>query len=114
TNRVNTVSAPVNVVGPNPTNSTNSFNTASPSVNAVSPNFGITGKSLFLNPFTYPDDPDMSELEDIVYSDDEEDVGAEVDLPNLEINIPFSPIPTTRVHKDHPINQIIGDLNSGP
>nr|GEW10965.1 ribonuclease H-like domain-containing protein [Tanacetum cinerariifolium] len=33
TNRVNAVSAPVNVDGPNPINSTNSFNTASPSVN---------------------------------------------------------------------------------
>nr|GEV13949.1 putative ribonuclease H-like domain-containing protein [Tanacetum cinerariifolium] len=25
-----------------------------------------------------------------------------------------SPIPTTRVYKDHPVNQIIGDLNSAP
>nr|GEU53363.1 hypothetical protein [Tanacetum cinerariifolium] len=30
----------------------------------------------------------MPELEDIVYSDDEKDVGAEVDLSNLETNIP--------------------------
>nr|GEU39262.1 hypothetical protein [Tanacetum cinerariifolium] len=44
----------------------------------------------------------------------EEDVGAEADLSNLETNIPVSPIPTTRVHKDHTINQIIGDLNSAP
>nr|GEY81866.1 hypothetical protein [Tanacetum cinerariifolium] len=56
----------------------------------------------------------MPELEDIVYSDDEEDVGAEVDLSNLETNIHVSPIPTTTVHKDHPVNQIIGDLNSAP
>nr|GFA99135.1 putative ribonuclease H-like domain-containing protein [Tanacetum cinerariifolium] len=107
TNRVNAVSAHVNAAGPNSTNNTNSFNTASPSVNVVSLNFGIAGKSSFVDPFKYPDDPDMPELEDIIYSDNEEDVSAEADLSNLETNIPVSFIPTTRVHKDHPINQII-------
>nr|GEX71904.1 reverse transcriptase domain-containing protein [Tanacetum cinerariifolium] len=74
TNRVNAVSAPVNVAKLTATNSTNSFNTTSPSVNAISTNFGIVGKSSFVDPSKYPDDPDMPELEDIVYSDDEEDV----------------------------------------
>nr|GEU39838.1 putative ribonuclease H-like domain-containing protein [Tanacetum cinerariifolium] len=73
-NRVNAVSAPVNAAGPNSANSTNSFNTASPSVNNVSPKFGIARKSLFMDPSKYPDDPYMPEVEDIVYSDDEEDV----------------------------------------
>nr|GEZ99264.1 putative ribonuclease H-like domain-containing protein [Tanacetum cinerariifolium] len=59
-----------------------------------------------------PDDPDMPELEDITYSDDEDDVGAEVDFNNLETSIIVSPIPTTRVHKDHPVTQILGDLSS--
>nr|GFA84674.1 ribonuclease H-like domain-containing protein [Tanacetum cinerariifolium] len=106
-NRVNVVSAPVNAVRPNPTNNTNSFNTASPSINAVSLKFRIAGKSSFVNPSKYSDDPDIPELEDIVYSYDEEDVSVEADLSNLETNIPVSPIPTTRVHKDHPVNQII-------
>nr|GEW76221.1 ribonuclease H-like domain-containing protein [Tanacetum cinerariifolium] len=114
TNKLNAFREPVNVVGPNPTNSINSFNTASPSVNDVSPNFGITGLSSFVDPSKYPDDPDMSELEDIVYSDDEEDVGAEAGLSNMKTNIHVSPILTTRVYKDHPVNQIIGDLNSAP
>nr|GFB59359.1 putative ribonuclease H-like domain-containing protein [Tanacetum cinerariifolium] len=48
----------------------------------------------------------------ITYSDDEEDVGAEADFTNLETTITVSPIPTTRVHKDHPVSQIIGDLSS--
>nr|GEX06185.1 hypothetical protein [Tanacetum cinerariifolium] len=61
-----------------------------------------------------PDDPDMPALEDITYSDDEEDVGAEADFSNLETNITVSPIPITRVHKDHPITQIISDLSSAP
>nr|GEZ02487.1 ribonuclease H-like domain-containing protein [Tanacetum cinerariifolium] len=113
-NRVNAVSAPVNAARPNSTNSSNSFNTASPYVNDVSPNFRIAKKSSFMDTFTYPNDPDKPELEDIVYSDDEQDVGVEADLSNLETNIPVSPIPTTRVHKDHPVNQIIGDLTSAP
>nr|GEY05033.1 hypothetical protein [Tanacetum cinerariifolium] len=114
TNRVNAVSAPVTAAKPNSTNSINSFNTASPSDTVVSLNFEIAIKSLFVDPSKYPDDPDMPELEDIVYSDGEEDVGAEADISNLKKNILVSYILTTRVHKDHPINQIIGDLNSAP
>nr|GEY12464.1 hypothetical protein [Tanacetum cinerariifolium] len=69
------------------------------------------GKSSYMDPSQYPDDPNMLALEDITYSDDEEDVGAEADFTNLETNITVSPIPTTRVHKDHPVTQIIGDLS---
>nr|GEY25818.1 hypothetical protein [Tanacetum cinerariifolium] len=54
----------------------------------------------------------VDELEDITYSDDEDDVGAEADFNNLETSITVSPIPTTRVHKDHPVLQIIGDLSA--
>nr|GEW96858.1 ribonuclease H-like domain-containing protein [Tanacetum cinerariifolium] len=70
TNRVNAASAPVTAVGPNPTNSTNNFIAASPSDNVVSPNFEIDGKSSFVDPSQYLDDPDMPALEDIVYMDD--------------------------------------------
>nr|GEU31171.1 ribonuclease H-like domain-containing protein [Tanacetum cinerariifolium] len=51
-------------------------------------------------------------LEDITYSDDEDDVGAEADFNNLETSITVSHIPTIRVHKDHPVTQIVGDLSS--
>nr|GEU37444.1 putative ribonuclease H-like domain-containing protein [Tanacetum cinerariifolium] len=51
-------------------------------------------------------------LEDIIYSDDEDNVGAEADFTNLETTITVSHIPTTRVHKDHLMTQIIGDLSS--
>nr|GFA20133.1 ribonuclease H-like domain-containing protein [Tanacetum cinerariifolium] len=108
------VIAPVNAVEPNLPNNINNFNTASPSVNVVCPNIRIARKSSFMDPSKYLDDPDMPELEDIVYLDDEEDVSAQTDLSNLESNRPVSPIPTTRVHKDHPVNQIIGDLNLAP
>nr|GEV35467.1 ribonuclease H-like domain-containing protein [Tanacetum cinerariifolium] len=41
-----------------------------------------------------------------------DDVGAEADFNNLETSITVSHIPTTRVHKDHPVIQIIGNLSS--
>nr|GEV08973.1 hypothetical protein [Tanacetum cinerariifolium] len=81
TNGVNAASIPVTAIGPNSTNCTNSFNAAGPFDNNVSLNFEI---------------------------DDEEDVGVEADFSNLETSITVSPIPTTRVHKDHPVTQIIG------
>ncbi|GKE15742.1 putative ribonuclease H-like domain-containing protein [Tanacetum coccineum] len=61
-----------------------------------------------------PDNSNMHALEDIVYSDDDEDVGAEADMNNLDAFMPVSPITTTRTHKDHPVEQIIEDLNSAP
>ncbi|GJY75461.1 putative ribonuclease H-like domain-containing protein [Tanacetum coccineum] len=60
------------------------------------------------------DDPNMPKLEHIVYSDDDEDVGVETDMNNLDAFIPVSPIPTTIIHKDHLVEQIIRDLNSTP
>ncbi|GKD34445.1 hypothetical protein Tco_1249954 [Tanacetum coccineum] len=86
-------------------NSTNTVNSASTNeVNAVGAKTSIE----------LPDDLNMPELEDIVYSGDDEDVGAEADMNNLDAFMPVSPILTTRVHKDHPVEQIIGDLNSAP
>nr|GEY36237.1 hypothetical protein [Tanacetum cinerariifolium] len=58
TNRVNAARTSVTAVGPNLTNSTNSFNADDPSDTAVY----------------------MPALEEIVYSDDEEDVGVEADF----------------------------------
>ncbi|GJR18816.1 retrovirus-related pol polyprotein from transposon TNT 1-94 [Tanacetum coccineum] len=57
------------------------------------------------------DDPNMPELEDYnIYED--EDVSAEADMNNLDITIQVSLIVTTRIHKDHPLDQVIGDLQS--
>nr|GEU63056.1 uncharacterized mitochondrial protein AtMg00810-like [Tanacetum cinerariifolium] len=80
------------------TNITNNFSAAGPSNAAVS----LThGKSSYVDSSQLHDDPNMLELEDITYSDDEYDVGAEADFNNLEISIIVSPILTSRVHKDH-------------
>nr|GEZ14981.1 putative ribonuclease H-like domain-containing protein [Tanacetum cinerariifolium] len=92
-------------------NNTNTFSVAGLSNVAASPTHG---KSSCIDTSQYPDDLDMPELEDITYSDDDDDddVGAEDDFNNLETSIIVSPIPTTRVHKDHLVTQIIGDLSS--
>ncbi|GJR84413.1 putative ribonuclease H-like domain-containing protein [Tanacetum coccineum] len=88
------------------TNSTNRLNTVSPSVSAA-------GQSFDNNDL--PTDPLMPDLEDSTGifrgAYDDEDVGAEADLNNLETTMNVSPIPTTRIHKDHPKDQIIGDIN---
>nr|GEW46951.1 hypothetical protein [Tanacetum cinerariifolium] len=114
TNRVNAASTPVTIVRLNSTNNTNTFSVAGPSNTAVNTTFGLDGQSSYVDPSQYPNDPDMPTLEDITYSNDEENVGVEADFSNLETNINVSPIPTTRVHNDHPVTQIIGDLSLAP
>nr|GEW98669.1 putative ribonuclease H-like domain-containing protein [Tanacetum cinerariifolium] len=96
-------------VGQNFLNSSNNFSVAGPSNTGVSPAYR---KSSFIDASKLLDDLDMSELEDITYSNDEDVVGAETDFNNLESSILVIPIPTTRIHKDHHVSKIIGDLSS--
>ncbi|GKB18686.1 hypothetical protein Tco_0852609 [Tanacetum coccineum] len=92
-------------------NNTNTINTVNLTVNAA----GIEDNTVDENiVYGCDDDPKMPKLEDIVYSNDDEDVGAEADMNNLDAFMPVSPIPTTRIQKDHPIEQIIIDLKSAP
>nr|GEW83515.1 hypothetical protein [Tanacetum cinerariifolium] len=44
------------------------------------------------------------------FSSDDEDDGVVADMNNLDTTIQVSPIPTTRIHKDHPLDQVIEDL----
>nr|GEX19446.1 putative ribonuclease H-like domain-containing protein [Tanacetum cinerariifolium] len=75
-------------------------------------NLSAEFEDFFDNSINEDNADDMQELEEITYSDDEEDVGAEADITNLETTITVGPILTTKVHKDHPVTQIIGDLSS--
>ncbi|GJS49929.1 putative ribonuclease H-like domain-containing protein [Tanacetum coccineum] len=71
----------------------------------------VGGKSSIELPF----DPNMHALEDysiFYFSRDNEDDGAMADMKNLDTTIQVSPNPTTRIHKDHPLDQVIGDLQS--
>ncbi|GKC30166.1 hypothetical protein Tco_1037460 [Tanacetum coccineum] len=57
----------------------------------------------------------MHALEDIHifnFSNDDEDDGKMTDMNNLDTTIQVSPISTTRIHKDHPLDQVTGDLHS--
>ncbi|GJU52895.1 putative ribonuclease H-like domain-containing protein [Tanacetum coccineum] len=72
--------------------------------------------SPFKNAFTLPNVPNVSPMNDntriFVGAYDDEDVGGQADLNNLETTTNFNSIPTTRINKDHPIELIIGDLHS--
>nr|GEW26601.1 hypothetical protein [Tanacetum cinerariifolium] len=78
-NEVNAAGTLVPTVGQISPNSTNTFSAAGPSNAAASPTHE---KSSLIDASQLPDDPDMPELEDITYSDDEDDVGAEADFNN--------------------------------
>nr|GEW17464.1 putative ribonuclease H-like domain-containing protein [Tanacetum cinerariifolium] len=57
----------------------------------------------------------MLALEDVStfdFSSDDEDDGAVADMNNLDTTIQASPIPTTRIHKERPLDQVIRDLQS--
>nr|GEX42069.1 uncharacterized mitochondrial protein AtMg00810-like [Tanacetum cinerariifolium] len=84
-------------------NITNNVNTVSLTVNAAGTN--EDNELLF--------DPNMPTLEDVCifnFSSNDEDDGVVADINNLDTTIQVSPILTTRIHKDHPINQVIRDL----
>ncbi|GJV55578.1 putative ribonuclease H-like domain-containing protein [Tanacetum coccineum] len=92
-------------------NSTNNINTVSSTVNTASIEDNVVDENIV---YGCADDPNMPNLEEIDYSNDDEGVGAEADMNNLDTFMPVSPIPTTRIHKDHPVEQIIRDIHSAP
>nr|GEZ31839.1 copia protein [Tanacetum cinerariifolium] len=95
-------------------------------VSAAGSTYVYLGGSIPVNAATLPNadlpnDPIMPDLEDTtdlldseifsgVYDDEVE--GAVANFNNLKLTILVSPIPTTRIHKDHPKEQIIDDLIS--
>nr|GEX09376.1 hypothetical protein [Tanacetum cinerariifolium] len=87
-------------------NNTNNVNAAGTNgVNAVSAN---TNNEL-------PFDPEMPALKDIStfnFLSDHEADDEKADINNLDTSIQVSPTPITIIHKDHPIEQAIGDLHS--
>nr|GEW35565.1 putative ribonuclease H-like domain-containing protein [Tanacetum cinerariifolium] len=86
-------------------NSTNNVNTVSLTVNAAGTNEDIE----------LPFDLNMPSLEDVSifnFSNDDEDDGIVADMNNLKTTIHVSPISTTRIHKDHSLDQVIRDLHS--
>ncbi|GJW13258.1 putative ribonuclease H-like domain-containing protein [Tanacetum coccineum] len=100
TNRDSTAHPSVSTARPSINTASKNINTGSPNINTASP---------------IPNDLSMQSLENTgIFDDayDDREVGAKAGLNNLETNMNVSPIATTRIHKDNPIDQIIGDINS--
>nr|GEW87570.1 hypothetical protein [Tanacetum cinerariifolium] len=86
-------------------NNTNNVNTVSSTVNVAGTN----------EDNELPFDPNMPALEDVSifnFLSDDEDDGIVDDMNNLGTTIQVSHIPTTRIHKDYPLDQVIEDLQS--
>nr|GEU37114.1 hypothetical protein [Tanacetum cinerariifolium] len=73
-NKDNVAGTLVLAVGQLSSNSTNTFSVAGPSNAAASPTHG---KSSYVDSSQLPNDPNMPELKDITYSDDEDDVATQ-------------------------------------
>nr|GEX53848.1 hypothetical protein [Tanacetum cinerariifolium] len=85
-------------------NNTKNVNTVSSTINAAGTN----------EDNKLPFDPNIPALEDVStfnFSSDNND-GAMADMKNLDTTIQVSPIPTKRIHKDYPLDQVIEDLQS--
>nr|GEX05891.1 hypothetical protein [Tanacetum cinerariifolium] len=86
-------------------NSSNIVNDASTNrVNDVGENINIE----------LPFDPNMPALEDngtFYFSNEDEDDDAVADMNNLDTTIQVSPTLTIRIHKDHPLDQVMGDFH---
>nr|GEW66358.1 Gag-Pol polyprotein [Tanacetum cinerariifolium] len=54
----------------------------------------------------------VSDVSSTVNTANNEVNAVEADLNNMESTFQVSPIPITRIHKDHPLEQVIGDLQS--
>ncbi|GJZ61934.1 putative ribonuclease H-like domain-containing protein [Tanacetum coccineum] len=97
----------------NATHSNNCVNAAKTiinNVNAASTNKvnAVGGKISIELPF----DPNRHALEDYSIFDFSRDDGVMADMNNLDTTIQVNPIPTTIIHKDHPHDQVIKDLQS--
>ncbi|GJY20054.1 putative ribonuclease H-like domain-containing protein [Tanacetum coccineum] len=115
TNSINTVSTPISTARSSCTDDDLSY-----PVNTVEASNAFEEHLFeqfypFKNAFTLPPVSNVTPMDDIgIFGNayDDEDVGAEADLNNLETTMNVSSIPTTRIDKDHPKDQIIRDFNS--
>ncbi|GKC56181.1 hypothetical protein Tco_1083779, partial [Tanacetum coccineum] len=115
TNSINNVSTPVSTAGPSFTNDDPSSRVnVAEAYNAFEEHL-FERFSPFKNVFTLLPILNVTPMDDTgIFGNayDDEDMGAYADLNNLETTINVIPIPTTRIDKDNPKDQIIGDFNS--
>ncbi|GKB14470.1 retrovirus-related pol polyprotein from transposon TNT 1-94, partial [Tanacetum coccineum] len=92
-------------------NNTNNISTVSSTVNTASIKDNAVDENIV---YGCANDPNMPNLEEIIYLDDDEDVGVEADMTNMDTQILVSHILITIIHKDHLVEQIIRDIHSAP
>nr|GEZ71302.1 hypothetical protein [Tanacetum cinerariifolium] len=90
-------------------NNTNNINTVSLTNNAAGIEDNVVNENIV---YGCADDPNIPDLEEIENFGDAEDDDSEADMNNLDTYFQVSPVPATIIHKDHPLNQVIGDLHS--
>ncbi|GKE17115.1 putative ribonuclease H-like domain-containing protein, partial [Tanacetum coccineum] len=110
-NSTNNVNAASDGNNTNNVNTARNVNTVSSTVNVVASNKVNAVGGIIGSEFQF--DPNMPDFEDIdtfkfLYGDNDE----MADMNNLDTTIQVSPTPTTRIHKDHHIDQLIRDLHS--
>ncbi|GJX43906.1 retrovirus-related pol polyprotein from transposon TNT 1-94 [Tanacetum coccineum] len=94
-------------------NSTNNVNTVSSTVNVASINeVNAVGGKISIELLFDLNIPALEDYNIFDFSRDDEDDGAMADMNNLDTTIQVSPNLTTRIHKGHPLDQVIGNLQS--
>ncbi|GJW40437.1 ribonuclease H-like domain-containing protein [Tanacetum coccineum] len=82
-------------------NSTNNINTVSPTVNAANIEDNAVDENIV---YRCVDDLNIHDLEEISRFGDAENDDSGADINNLDTYFQVSPVPTTRIHKNHPLN----------
>nr|GEV01200.1 hypothetical protein [Tanacetum cinerariifolium] len=94
-------------------NSSNNDNIVSLTVNTTSTNrVNDVGENISIKLKFNPNMPALEDVSTFYFSSDDEDDHAMAEMNNLDTTIQVSLIPTIRIHKDHHLDQVIGDLQS--
>ncbi|GJT71968.1 putative ribonuclease H-like domain-containing protein [Tanacetum coccineum] len=87
-------------------NSAQDVNTVGPSINTASTNFNTGSLNINIVSLTVPTAPLESTYADF-FSDE-----SELDLSNIATTYPVPTTPNTRIHKDHSLDHVLGDVQS--
>ncbi|GKE19592.1 putative ribonuclease H-like domain-containing protein, partial [Tanacetum coccineum] len=88
-------------------NSAQDVNTTGPSINTASTNFNTGSLNINILSPTVPTAPLESTYADF-FGDE-----SELDLSNIATTYPVPTTPNTRIHKDHSVDHVLGDVLSG-
>ncbi|GJY38245.1 putative ribonuclease H-like domain-containing protein [Tanacetum coccineum] len=88
-------------------NSAQDINTAGPSINTVSTKFDTGSLNINTVSLTVPTAP-LESTYAYFFGDE-----SELDLSNIATTYPVPTTPNTRIHKDHSLDHVLGDVQSG-